>query len=107
MLTRAIVLAERWKICDMRRRRDVCYFVKTFTCCQKSETEEEFSPLRRSLPRVHPATRIALEPLQLGVGLEQQMPEFPPLMPLARRGVELGRHVVAPQRPVHFHRLRH
>src|SRR6266850_1591704 len=62
---------------------------------------------RRLLRRVGAPGRVLLEPLDLGVQLEQLVTQLAPPVRLPRRDVQMCRHVEALQRAVHLDRLRH
>src|SRR6266550_8402956 len=51
--------------------------------------------------------RVLLEPLDLGVHLEQLMPQLGPPVRLPWRDIEVGRDAICLERTVHFDRLRH
>src|SRR5262249_15520414 len=60
---------------------------------------------RRLLRREWPPGRVFLEPGDLGVQLEELVPQLTPPVRLARRDVEMRRHVEALERAGHLDRL--
>src|SRR5678816_3681044 len=72
MLTREMVFVERWKICGIGRT-EILLLVGRF------------------LPHVGAAEGVLVEPLELEVGLLQEMMQADPLMPLAGSDFEVCR----------------
>src|SRR4051812_8102072 len=100
MLTFEMVLVLRWKICDIGRaihgprRRYV-------------QTESLLRRRRRDLRSIARTQCVLREPGYLGVRLENLMAELLPLVTLARCNVEMRRHSVTLQRPIHLDGLLH
>src|SRR3954464_8566868 len=127
MLTREIVFALRWKICDIclsgcsasRSRRYAAFqrppiFCESFHVTVKIRRESP-NQLRiarigrvagRARPLVGAAVHVMLEPFELDVRLEELMAQSAPLVALARSNEELGRHAVRLQCAKHLDCLR-